>query len=415
MAEFFKPKKQVLKTPQQAYDELLGNSPENQVVEIDISLLDEIDDQPQGIHQDKIEHIAESMKVVGQIDPVTVVASPKKDGRFILLAGRHRKRACMKNGLTKVKAIIKQETNPDKQRLILLATNNDRNTDYLPSELAFSYAEQAELLKKLGNKSTVSAIAEQNQTDRKAVHRHIRLTHLIKPLLNRVDTGSITVVAGYELSFLSEQQQITLLNFLLNHSDCCSKLNKDIAREIRLSPDNLNEIFYPPVDVPALLENDDTSEKTALEKEPKAEKEKVFEPVEGQDKTENSPNKCPTVGHLKEKEIISMELGVSIAAIVLKYTSSILEYYITQFPLYYNVENMITERFNKFKAKGETSDMPYQEYNNCIFSLAFNKKLEIELKNKTYKISYKELDEYIRIYLRKYLSKEKLIEIINNA
>lgn len=127
---------------------MLGGSTENQVVEIDISLIDEIDDQPQSIHQDKIENIAESMKHIGQIDPVTVVKS-KKEGRYVLLAGRHRKRACLLNGQKSVKAIIKNETDPDKQRLILLATNNDRNTDYLPSELAFSYAEQSELLKNL--------------------------------------------------------------------------------------------------------------------------------------------------------------------------------------------------------------------------------------------------------------------------
>ena len=51
MPDFFKPKKQILKTPEQAYSELLGGSTENQVVEIDISLIDEIDDQPQSIHQ----------------------------------------------------------------------------------------------------------------------------------------------------------------------------------------------------------------------------------------------------------------------------------------------------------------------------------------------------------------------------
>ena len=106
MPDFFKPKKQILKTPEQAYSELLGGSTENQVVEIDISLIDEIDDQPQSIHQDKIDNIAESMKHIGQIDPVTVVKS-KKEGRYVLLAGRHRKRACLLNGQKSVKAIIK--------------------------------------------------------------------------------------------------------------------------------------------------------------------------------------------------------------------------------------------------------------------------------------------------------------------
>lgn len=93
MPDFFKPKKQILKTPEQAYSELLGGSTENQVVEIDISLIDEIDDQPQSIHQDKIENIAESMKHIGQIDPVTVVKSKKKADMFYLQAGTEKEHA----------------------------------------------------------------------------------------------------------------------------------------------------------------------------------------------------------------------------------------------------------------------------------------------------------------------------------
>ena len=123
MPDFFKPKKQILKTPEQAYSELLGGSTENQVVEIDISLIDEIDDQPQSIHQDKIENIAESMKHIGQIDPVTVVKS-KKEGRYVLLAGRHRKRACLLNGQKSVKAIMTATPTICPQNLLSVMRSN---------------------------------------------------------------------------------------------------------------------------------------------------------------------------------------------------------------------------------------------------------------------------------------------------
>ena len=406
MPDFFKPKKQILKTPEQAYSELLGGSTENQVVEIDISLIDEIDDQPQSIHQDKIENIAESMKHIGQIDPVTVVKS-KKEGRYVLLSGRHRKRACLLNGQKSVKAIIKNETDPDKQRLILLATNNDRNTDYLPSELAFSYAEQSELLKKLGSKSTVSAIAEQNNTNRKAVHRHIRLTYLIKPLLNKVDSGAITVGAGYELSFLSEEQQISLLNFILNNASVCQKIDKDIARRIRLEPDNLQEIFFPQVDVPVLFEEEADIE----------EKEKVNNSSEKVINPEPSNHKCPTVGHLKEKEQLPNELIMTLSATVLNCTSLVLKYYATAFPTTAESVNMFSQRFKNFSASGNTQNyVPYQEYQNCEYKLKFLKKqLEFYLNNNKYTVAYNELDEFIRRYLRKFFPKEKLVELISNT
>lgn len=416
MPDFFKPKKQILKTPEQAYSELLGGSTENQVVEIDISLIDEIDDQPQSIHQDKIENIAESMKHIGQIDPVTVVKS-KKEGRYVLLAGRHRKRACLLNGQKSVKAIIKNETDPDKQRLILLATNNDRNTDYLPSELAFSYAEQSELLKKLGSKSTVSAIAEQNNTNRKAVHRHIRLTYLIKPLFNKVDSGAITVGAGYELSFLSEEQQISLLNFILNNASVCQKIDKDIARRIRLEPDNLQEIFYQKVDVPVLFEEADIEEEN-IEIEPlEAEKEKVNNSSEKVINPEPSNRKCPTVGHLNEKEQLPNELIMTLSATVLNCTSSVLKYYATAFPTTAESVNMFSQRFKNFSASGNTQNyVPYQEYQNCEYKLKFLKKqLEFYLNNNKYTVAYNELDEFIRRYLRKFFPKEKLVELISNT
>ena len=116
MSDFFKPRKQVLKTPEQAYAELLGNSSENQIVEIDVNAIDEIDNQPQKIHEDKIDRIAESMNIVGQLDPIIVIPNQKQENRYILIAGRHRRRACIKLGLNKVKAVIRKETNPDKQR-----------------------------------------------------------------------------------------------------------------------------------------------------------------------------------------------------------------------------------------------------------------------------------------------------------
>lgn len=238
--KMFSVKPQILKTPEQAYSELLGSSSENQIVDIKIDLIDTIDDQPHKIHTDTVQRIAESMRIYGQLEPATVVQ--KKNGRYALLAGRHRRLACIENGTDTLKCIIRKEEDPDKQRLILLATNNDRNTDYSPSELAYSYLEQMELLKKLGSKSTASQIAEGNNTNRKTVHKYIQLTKLIKPLMSRVDSGAITVGAGYELSFLTSAQQTNVINFLLNHSDC--HITKEYARAIREYPDDIANIFY---------------------------------------------------------------------------------------------------------------------------------------------------------------------------
>lgn len=380
MSDFFKPRKQVLKTPEQAYAELLGNSSENQIVEIDINAIDEIDNQPQKIHEDKIDRIAESMNIVGQLDPIIVIPNQKQENRYILIAGRHRRRACIKLGLNKVKAVIRKETNPDKQRLMLLATNNDRNTDYSPSELAFSYKEQTELLKKLGSKSTASQVAEGNNTNRKTVHKYIQLTKLISPLLSRVDSNSITVGAGYELSFLSTEEQTKVFNFILNHPDK-SKIDKGIARAIRLSPDDLQNIFYPITDSPSLLENDCSTTT-----------------VKNNDGIFSLSSGC--------YDYLSSEERKTIAEFVINKTNA--DFYMLRYA--YTPQEII-KLFDEY----------YKTYSSGYGDVKFDwhyresgKNLELSYNGKNFIIPFKVLDEITRLYVREY-TVDRITEVISRC
>lgn len=404
MNKVFNIKKQVLKTPEQAYAELLGDSSENQIVELNIDAIDEIDNQPQKIHEDKIGRIIESMKIVGQLDPIIVIPNPKKENRYLLIAGRHRRRACIQLGLDTVKAVIKKETNPDKQRLMLLATNNDRNTDYAPSELAFSYLEQMQLLQKLGNKATASKVAEENNTNRKTVHKYVQLTKLIPPLLSRVDSNSITVGAGYELSFLSNEKQTVVINYLLNHSDY--HITKETARAIRENPDDIDNILAPPSDTV-----DNHSEKTESNV-PKAEKKINLNNQE--------TKKCPSEGHLAHET--SYEVLMTLAHIIRKNAHSVLSYLISNYPTTDEVINLINNKYvsNDISFQGHLDNddnLPILTYFNSDYSVAFKKKLVFKLttdtkKKEAYKISYYELDKALRKYLRKFVSTEdKIIAI----
>ncbi len=405
MPDFFKPKKQVLKTPEQAYSELLGSSTENQIVEIDVNLIDEIDNQPQKIHEDKIHRIVESMKIVGQLDPVIVISNPKIPQRYLLIAGRHRRRACMQLGLQTVKAVIKKETNPDKQRLMLLATNNDRNTEYLPSELAFSYLEQMELLQKLGSKSTASKVAQENNTNRKTVHKYIQLTNLIPPLLSRVDRNAITVGAGYELSFLSTEHQTNVINFILNHSDC--HITKENARMIREKPNDIESVFFP------VISNEEITKKSDNSESPKAEKKINY--------NFHSKDKCPSEG---QKTNITDESLMTIAFILYRETYSIYRYIVNQFA---NSEESIDFIINRYADNGISysdsltqNDIPFDEFINNKYSIEFtSNKLSVVFNSNTqgkrkYKISYKDVDMIVRKYLRKYVSAEDKILAIKN-
>ncbi len=227
-----------------AYNDILGIKSDNQYVNLPLSLLEEIDNQPFPINESKIEQIADSIENVGVIEPIIVV----KDGeKYKILSGRHRFRACKKLGKDDIPCYIKNvQADDDIARYIIIATNTDRNNEYKPSVYAKAYAEQLSLMKKLGKKSTVSAIAEQNGLSRKQIYRYIRLTNLIPEMQGLVDDGIISIETAVEFSFLSIEKQSSLYNYIgsFEKSYISSLLNLSIAKYIRgleLSDDEFDE------------------------------------------------------------------------------------------------------------------------------------------------------------------------------
>lgn len=228
----------------------LSTTNNDTVVEIPTDKIIEIDKQDFKIHQDTVDRIAESIKINGQLEPC-VVTPHSKDGYYELLAGRHRKRACEKAGLENAKCIIKQNLSDEDKELIIIDSNTERNNDYDPSELAFAFKHKYEILSKRTNKA-IKQIADEGNLSRKKVYRYIRLTYLIKPLLNRVDGGSIPIIAAVELSYLNEKQQNDIFTYLINHATEC-KITTDNAKLLKLYPadyaDILSGNFDPDEDI----------------------------------------------------------------------------------------------------------------------------------------------------------------------
>lgn len=220
-----------------AYNGLLGVK--NQQVNIPISLLDEIENQPFPINESKVEQIAESIENVGVIEAIIVV---KNGERYSILSGRHRFRACKKLGKEEIPCIVKDlSTDDPTARYILIATNTDRNNEYAPTVYARAYAEQLELMKQLGKKATVSTIAENNHLSRKQIYRYIRLVYLIKELQEWVDNGVISIEAAVELSFISETKQFALYNHIVNLGIEDNILKVNTTKKIHNIADTLSD------------------------------------------------------------------------------------------------------------------------------------------------------------------------------
>lgn len=214
---------------------------ENTIVDIPIGKIREISEQPFIIHDDTINTLVDSIKRNGQLDPCVVTQSKDNSDMYDLLAGRHRKRACELAGLKTCKCIIKDNLTDDEKELIIIDTNTERNNDYLPSELAFAFKRKEELLSKTTN-SAIKVIANESNLSRKKVYRYIRLTYLIKPLLSRVDGGSIPLIAGVELSYLTDKEQGDVFTYLINHASDC-KITTEKARLIKDNPADYEAIF----------------------------------------------------------------------------------------------------------------------------------------------------------------------------
>jgi ParB family chromosome partitioning protein len=234
--------KQALPSLEQALSgTLFGNVKQdsNQVVMFNPDELVEIEDQPfRPYTPEKLEELAEDIKENGQINPCTV---RKKDGKYIILAGRNRKKACQIAGV-KVSCIIIECDDPT-ANLILVNSNLNQRQKLLPSEKAFAYKLQKESYAKKGQHKTAAAVAEQNSGNVKMVQRYIRLTRLTKELLDMVDEEKLPVTVGVELSYLDRQDMQIIFSYLSDHPQI--SISVEQAKTIRkLSPLTVTELDH---------------------------------------------------------------------------------------------------------------------------------------------------------------------------
>ncbi len=172
---------------------------------------------------DKLKELAENIHDNGLINPIIVRQISEE--KYQILAGHNRVNACKLLGMEAVPSIIKN-VDDNQAELIMLDSNLNQRDKLLPSEKAFAYKRQMDNLKRQGKRSDLTLsqhetkldtgenIAQNGQDSRANVFRYIRLTSLIRPLLDRVDSGDLSFTAGVSLSYLTEKQQDGLLNYI---------------------------------------------------------------------------------------------------------------------------------------------------------------------------------------------------------
>ena len=217
-----------------AYDDLFKNDTElaesrlPKIYDIPIELIDDFPDHPFKVKMDEdMDQLVESIKERGLITPITL--RPKEDGRYEIVSGHRRKKACEIAGLSYVKADVREMSRDE--AIILMVESNLQRSVILPSEKAFSYKMRLEAMNRLpgrpsGNLTPV--VSEKMRTNeelgkevgesREQIRRYIRLTELIPDLLDLVDEGKIALRPAVELSYLSKDEQSMVCECTPSHA-----------------------------------------------------------------------------------------------------------------------------------------------------------------------------------------------------
>ena len=212
--------------PTNTLDELFSTQEErddaklSKIRDIPLELIDDFPDHPFKVRDDEdMIQLVESVKERGVITPATV--RQKEDGRYELISGHRRKRACELAGFEALRCEV-VDLDRDAATVLMVESNYQRS-QILPSEKAFAYKMRLEAMKRQAgrpSKENASPLAtnflqgrsdtelgEQVGESKDQVRRYIRLTNLVQELLDLVDEGKIKMRPAVELSYLDEDSQ----------------------------------------------------------------------------------------------------------------------------------------------------------------------------------------------------------------
>ena len=191
------------------------------IYEIPLEEIDEFPDHPFKVLDDEdMMNLAESVRERGIITPATL--RKKEDGRYEILSGHRRKRACELAGLDTLRSeVVEMERDA---AVIFMVDSNLQRTTILPSKKAFSYKMRLEAMKRQGRRTDLTSdplgpklrtnvqLANEVSESATQIKRYIRLTELIPELLEKVDQGEIALRPAVDISYLPEDIQRSLLD-----------------------------------------------------------------------------------------------------------------------------------------------------------------------------------------------------------
>ena len=227
--------------------------------EIPLDEIDEFPDHPYKVKDDEdMLNLMESIRENGVLTPATV--RKKDDGRYEMLSGHRRHRACQLLGLDTLRCEI-VELDRDAATIFMCDSNLQR-TVILPSEKAFAYKMRLEAMKRIPGRPSINSgpvdqnlkgtvsrdnLAQEVGESAKQIQRYIRLTELIPELLDMVDEGQIAMRPAVEISYLPKELQEELLENM--EIEACTPSHdqamrmKGLFKQGKLTPEVISAIM----------------------------------------------------------------------------------------------------------------------------------------------------------------------------
>ena len=242
------------------YDELFMTDEERKenklprIHDIPLELIDDFPGHPFQVRMDEdMQQLVESVKERGVLTPITL--RQKEDGRYEIVSGHRRRKACELAGFETIRAEVRDMTRDE--AIIYMVESNFQRSQILPSEKAFSYKMRLEAMKRQGQRSDLTSgpvgpklsgtrsneeLAKETSDSATQIKRYIRLTELIPEILQMVDEGKIAFRPAVELSYLTEVEQ-RWLHEAMEYADATPSL----AQAIKLKAFSQDKTLGPHV------------------------------------------------------------------------------------------------------------------------------------------------------------------------
>ena len=226
---------------------------------ISLSLVDDFPEHPFMVKDDEsMEQLIHSIEMNGILNPI--IARKKEDGRYEVVSGHRRKHACSRLGIAHIPVIVRELSRDE--AVIEMVDSNLQREYILPSEKARAYKMKMDAMKRQGKRTdltsnplggklkgleTAEIIGADAGESANQVRRYVRLNELTPELLEFVDEGKIGLRPAVEISYLQEEEQRDLVDFIDTEGTFPSHAQtirmKELSREGKLDTDTINDIM----------------------------------------------------------------------------------------------------------------------------------------------------------------------------